>query len=45
MFSNMKLAEKRLLEHCKIGKSLEIGTERQKVKTVDNEIRGEFYDI
>lgn len=38
MFSDMKPAE-RLLEHCKIGKLLEIETERPKVKTVDNEIR------
>jgi hypothetical protein len=42
MFSDMKPAERRLLEHCKIGKLLEIETERPKVKTVDNEIRGEF---
>ena len=42
MFSDMKPAERKLLEHCKVGKQLKIGTERPKVKTVDNEIRGEF---
>lgn len=42
MFSDMKPAEKRLLEHCKIGKELVVGINRPKVKTDDNEIRGEF---
>lgn len=42
MFLDMKPSEKRLFEHCKIGKLLDIGTECPKVKTVDNEIRGEF---
>ncbi len=42
MFSNMKPAERRLLEHCKIGKPLDLGKSRPTEKTADNEIRGEF---
>lgn len=42
MFSDMLVAEKKLLSHCKMGKELKIGTECPKVKTIDNEIRGEF---
>ena len=42
MFSNMKPAEKRLLEACQKGEVLDLGNERPKEKTDDNEIRGEF---
>jgi len=42
MFSDMKLAEKRLLEACKKGEVLNLADERPTKKTVDNEIRGEF---
>lgn len=43
MFSDMKPAERSLLEHCKIGKELKIETEeRPKIKTAYNEIRGKF---
>jgi hypothetical protein len=38
----MKPAEKKLLEACKNGKPLELGKERPREKTADNEIRGEF---
>lgn len=42
MFSDMKPAEKRLLEACQKGEVLDLGNERPKVKIDDNEIRGEF---
>lgn len=42
MFSNMKPAEKRLLDACQKGEVLNLGNERPTEKTVDNEIRGEF---
>lgn len=42
MFSNMKPAEKMLLEACQKGKILDLGNKRPIEKTVDNEIRGEF---
>lgn len=42
MFSNMKPAEKRLLEACQKGEVLDLGNERPKEKTDDNELRGEF---
>jgi hypothetical protein len=42
MFSNMKRAEKRLLEACQKGELLFLGQERPTEKTNDNEIRGEF---
>ena len=45
MFSNMKPVERRLLEHCKVAKVLELGNERPTEKTVDNEIRGEFLRV
>jgi hypothetical protein len=38
----MKPAEKRLLEACQKGEVLDLGNERPKEKTDDNEIRGEF---
>lgn len=42
MFSNMKSAEKMLLEACKNGKILDLGNESFREKTDDNEIRAEF---
>jgi hypothetical protein len=42
MFSDMKPAEKRLLEACQNGEILDLGNERPTEKTTDNEIRGEF---
>lgn len=42
MFSDMKPAEKRLLEACQKGEVLNLGNERPTKKTDDNEIRGEF---
>jgi hypothetical protein len=42
MFSNMLVAEKRLLEHCKKGKMLNPGKECPTEKMADNEIRGAF---
>ncbi|WP_152020841.1 hypothetical protein [Aliarcobacter butzleri] len=42
MFSNMKPAEKRLLEACKKGEVLNLADERPRKKTDNNEIRGEF---
>jgi hypothetical protein len=42
MFSNMLVAEKRLLEACKKGECLFLGEKRPTEKTDKNEIRGEF---
>lgn len=42
MFSNMKPAEKRLLEACKKGEVLNLADERPRKKTDNNEISGEF---
>ena len=42
MFSNMKPAEKRLLEACQKGEIPDSRNERPTEKTADNEIRGEF---
>ncbi len=42
MFSNMKPAEKRLLEACQKGEHLFLGQERPTEKTANNEIRGKF---
>lgn len=42
MFSNMKQAERKLLEACQKGEMLNLGDERPREKTADNEIRGEF---
>lgn len=42
MFSNMKLAERKLLDACQKGEFLFLGQERPTEKTNDNEIRGEF---
>lgn len=42
MFSNMKPAERKLLEACQKGEILDLGNKRPIEKTVDNEIRGEF---
>ena len=42
MFSDMKPAEKRLLEACQKGEILDLGKNRPIEKTIDNEIRGKF---
>ena len=42
MFSDMKPAERKLLEVCQKGEPLPLGKNRPIEKTVDNEIRGEF---
>jgi hypothetical protein len=42
MFSNMLVAEKRLLDACQKGEMLYLGDTRPIEKTIDNEIRGEF---
>ncbi|MFW2554170.1 hypothetical protein [Aliarcobacter butzleri] len=42
MFSNMKPAEKRLLEACQKGEVLNLADERPRKKTDNNEIRGKF---
>lgn len=42
MFSNMLVAERRLLDACQKGEMLDFGDTRPTEKTVDNEIRGEF---
>jgi hypothetical protein len=42
MFSNMLVAEKRLLDACQRGEVLNLGDVRPTKKTADNEMRGEF---
>ncbi|MDX9961358.1 MAG: hypothetical protein RBS32_07805 [Aliarcobacter sp.] len=42
MFSDMKPAEKRLLDACQKGEVLNLGDERPTEKIAENEIRGEF---
>lgn len=42
MFSNMLVSEKKLLECCKKGKTLDFGKEKPLEKNKNNEIRGEF---
>ena len=42
MFSNMKPAERKLLEACQKGEVLNLGNKRPTEKTAENEIRGEF---
>ena len=42
MFSDMKPAERKLLEACQKGEMLILSNNRPTEKTADNEIRGEF---